>query len=62
MGLDFLHKSKVLHRDLKSANVLVSSKGIVKLADFGCSKELAKTLTTKAANCEFAEALKGSIP
>ncbi|XP_061604586.1 cyclin-dependent kinase 4 isoform X1 [Phyllopteryx taeniolatus] len=34
-GLDFLHVNMVLHRDLKPENVLVSSSGLVKIANFG---------------------------
>ena len=36
-GLDFLHKRGIMHRDIKSDNILVSEKGDVKLADFGYS-------------------------
>ena len=39
-GLRFLHESNVLHRDIKGGNILVSDKGQVKLADFGCSKKI----------------------
>lgn len=37
-ALAFCHSKKVLHRDIKPNNILVSSDGALKLADFGLAK------------------------
>ncbi|XP_076123427.1 cyclin-dependent kinase 4 isoform X1 [Alosa pseudoharengus] len=37
-GLEFLHSHRVVHRDLKPENILVTSRGQVKLADFGLAR------------------------
>jgi NIMA (never in mitosis gene a)-related kinase len=43
-GLKSLHDKKILHRDLKCANIFVTGDGIYKLGDLNVSKVLNKTM------------------
>ena len=38
LGLSALHRSKIVHRDIKCANVFINKDGTVKLGDLNVSK------------------------
>ena len=47
-GLEYLHRSNMMHRDIKGANLLLTNDGDVKLADFGISATLTMTMKRKS--------------
>ncbi len=43
LGLSYLHGRKILHRDIKTNNIFLTASRVVKIGDFGVSKELTST-------------------
>ena len=43
-GLVFMHKKRIIHRDIKSENILINAKGELKYADFGLARDLMQDL------------------
>ena len=46
-GLEYIHDRDIIHRDLKPANILTSKEGVLKIADFGISKDTPDEMHTK---------------
>lgn len=42
-ALAYLHKNRIIHRDMKPQNILITGKGALKLCDFGFARALSHT-------------------
>lgn len=45
-GMDYLHQMRIIHRDLKAANLLMDEHGTVKIADFGVARVVTQGIMT----------------
>ena len=49
-GMAYLHRRQIMHRDLKSSNVLLTTSGGVKLTDFGVAVQVAGASPSSGSN------------
>ena len=43
-GVHYMHVNKIIHRDLKSSNILIGRKGELKIADWGLARSWNKNM------------------
>jgi serine/threonine-protein kinase len=47
-ALEFSHRAGIIHRDIKSANIMITDTGLVKVMDFGIARAISESSTTQA--------------
>ena len=53
MGLKALHDRRILHRDLKSANIFASNSGMVKIGDMNVSKIMLQQMSYTQSGTQY---------
>lgn len=61
LAICFIHSKKIIHRDIKSENILLDSEGHVKLIDFGLAKKEIDNKNLTSSFCGTAECLPPEV-
>ncbi|OAE31610.1 hypothetical protein AXG93_2294s1280 [Marchantia polymorpha subsp. ruderalis] len=62
-GLEYLHigcNPRIIHRDIKSSNILIDDKMVAKVADFGISKSTPEQTMTVSAAAHVSNVIRGT--
>lgn len=51
LAIDHMHHHRVIHRDLKPENIFVSAEGLLKVGDFGLSRQLTSAHGAASTRC-----------
>ena len=51
LAVKYIHDRKVLHRDIKTDNIMLTNNGVIKLSDFGVSRRLNETCGLAKTDC-----------